>query len=792
MLQVDDVHELDTASAEYLSDLARFHGVRLVLTSRLTPPPHPAVTELWKDGFLERIDLPRLPPEALLQLAATHTSATRTTPATLEPDTAQRLVAHAQGNPMHLLALIDTLTTAGELREHRDLLVWQGGFPRHGSIVDVIRPEIDRLTPQTRLAFDAVALLGPLQRDLITDLTSPDALDQLERTDLVEREPAADRTRPALRVAHPLYGEVARTMMTAAATRALYARAAASAAPRATHDPALAVRVVRWSLEAGEIPDAALVAGLADAATNALDVEHAVDLETARILLSSTDPTAETPTHLSARGRAYAARATAYRLLGRLDDAQADALAARKIADHLTGLERADLLSRAAVAQSEVAMVRTGNAATMSAILDEARGEMTDYPELAVGLELQAAGKLAYAGQLRASFDRFEALIDHVPLDSRLLPAYGLTAVMVGWVGRGHEVVHRYLREASEPSRFDPDMLGSAMANLVGMGIAAGLVDEAAASLAHLHGGIPPTATRAEVQPLLALDAIVAIAQGRWADAELAARSASAQFDSLDGAGLLRLSLAALALTLAAQGQREDASRIRAEAARVAARSNGVVEPLAAVMLLHAGLWLREATIAQECETVAHVLTERGATLGVVRALHARSLASPDGPAIVIDRTRRCHHHPLHAKTHPLPRPHRQRGSRPHHRLRRPRPQPLGPLSPRTRPCHPWCLIQGHPPARLADCRPVRAVHHHHLGTCDRHRCRLRRVAPLRHRRHRRRPGPRPTVLPHASHPTRRHRLLHFHREPRPFHHRRQGKVRPYRPVRRSPTPIPR
>ena len=70
----------------------------------------------------------------------------------------------------------------------------------------------------------------------------------------------------------------------------------------------------------------------------------------------------------------------------------------------------------------------------------------------------------------------------------------------------------------------------------------------------------------------------------------------------------------------------------------MAARSNGVVEPLAAVMLLHAGLWLREATIAQECETVAHVLTERGATLGVVRALHARSLASPDGPAIVIDR----------------------------------------------------------------------------------------------------------------------------------------------------------
>ena len=66
------------------------------------------------------------------------------------------------------------------------------------------------------------------------------------------------------------------------------------------------------------------------------------------------------------------------------------------------------------------------------------------------------------------------------------------------------------------------------------------------------------------MQPLLALDAIVAIAQGRWADAELAARSASAQFDSLDGAGLLRLSLAALALTLAAQGQREDASRIRA------------------------------------------------------------------------------------------------------------------------------------------------------------------------------------------------------------------------------------
>ncbi len=59
---VDDAHPLDMISAALLHQLAAARAVRLVLTVRTGEPTPDAVTALWKDGLLERIELAAFTP----------------------------------------------------------------------------------------------------------------------------------------------------------------------------------------------------------------------------------------------------------------------------------------------------------------------------------------------------------------------------------------------------------------------------------------------------------------------------------------------------------------------------------------------------------------------------------------------------------------------------------------------------------------------------------------------------------------------------------------------------------
>lgn len=57
LIGVDDAHLLDRLSALVVHQLAQSGGVRLVVTVRTGSDEPDAVTALWKDGLLERLDL---------------------------------------------------------------------------------------------------------------------------------------------------------------------------------------------------------------------------------------------------------------------------------------------------------------------------------------------------------------------------------------------------------------------------------------------------------------------------------------------------------------------------------------------------------------------------------------------------------------------------------------------------------------------------------------------------------------------------------------------------------------
>lgn len=57
VLVLDDAHLLDAQSAAVLLWLAGAKSLRLLATVRVGTVPSDAITALWKDGLVERIDL---------------------------------------------------------------------------------------------------------------------------------------------------------------------------------------------------------------------------------------------------------------------------------------------------------------------------------------------------------------------------------------------------------------------------------------------------------------------------------------------------------------------------------------------------------------------------------------------------------------------------------------------------------------------------------------------------------------------------------------------------------------
>jgi hypothetical protein len=101
VLGVDDAHLLDDLSAFVVHQLVHCKLAKVVLTVRNHEPTPDAVTALWKDSYLERIQLPVLTQEESGELL------TRVLDGPLEATTLARLWALTRGNALFLRHLVD-------------------------------------------------------------------------------------------------------------------------------------------------------------------------------------------------------------------------------------------------------------------------------------------------------------------------------------------------------------------------------------------------------------------------------------------------------------------------------------------------------------------------------------------------------------------------------------------------------------------------------------------------------------------------------------------------------------
>lgn len=201
-LGVDDAHLLDPVSATLVHQLALHREVRLVVTLRSGESAPDAVTALWKDGLLDRLELAPLSEVELGVLVESVLGGL------LEGRSRRRLFAVTEGNVLLLRHLLDGERAAGRLYETAGLWQWVGEPGITPALGELIDSRIGGLPDRLHEVLEVLAFGEPLGIDLLVALVDRAAIEEVTRHELVTVEPSGRRWEA--RLAHPLYGEAVR------------------------------------------------------------------------------------------------------------------------------------------------------------------------------------------------------------------------------------------------------------------------------------------------------------------------------------------------------------------------------------------------------------------------------------------------------------------------------------------------------------------------------------------------------------------------------------------------------
>ncbi len=270
---VDDAHLLDGLSALVVHQLAQSGGARLVVTMRTGSEEPDAVTLLYKDGLLARLDLEPL------SAAATREVIESTLGGPVDARSAARFGQLTGGNALFLRQLLADQIAAGRMRELAGVWMWDGDVAVSASLSDTVGRQMGRLSPRMATVVDTLSQCEPLDVDVLCDLVRRRDLAAAERIGLV----SVERTGAGLmaRLAHPLFGELRRAAAGEIYLSAIRGRLATRLAQNGDTDMHATVRRALLSLESDLDPDPELYLESARHAMTLLDLDLADRFATA-------------------------------------------------------------------------------------------------------------------------------------------------------------------------------------------------------------------------------------------------------------------------------------------------------------------------------------------------------------------------------------------------------------------------------------------------------------------------------------------------------------------------------
>lgn len=374
---VENIDHLDQESLAALIHLVATDQLRLVATRRSTTVPSAAVSALWRDTGLARIDLSPLTEDELRELLR------RSLGGPIDGRAAADLTRLAAGNP---LLLRETITAS---RQDQQLVQVEGFWRLVGEptlapdAIDRARSELAVLDADETGVVELLALAGDLPDELARQIVDPDAIERLERSGLVTVSPDA-----TLRIASPVLSVVVHRTLPRLTRR----RLAHALATTPIDDPAghLELRQVTWMVDADIAVDADRLLTAARAAVEAGD-PHLAE-------------------RLAARSAAARPSTEAALLESWCADERGDgARAAEVLADHEPATDEAAIA--VAVRRAEQAFWVRRDAAAAADALAEAAAEAADPWPLAAAAQQYVFDGLD--GRCDAVVEPSLSLVDH-------------------------------------------------------------------------------------------------------------------------------------------------------------------------------------------------------------------------------------------------------------------------------------------------------------------------------------------------------------------------------------------
>jgi DNA-binding CsgD family transcriptional regulator len=274
VLGVDDAHRLDEASAALIHHLVSTGAASVVATVRSGEEVPDAITALWKDGLGERIDVgPLGRPDAVRLLESLLGGP-------VQPVTEEQLWRLSGGNALYLCELVQGGLDSGAFALVDGTWRWSGPVSAAPRLAELILARLKGQGSQARTLVDLLAFGEPLEVSTLGRAGIPLAIiEDAEHAGLVRTE--APGPEVLVRLAHPLYGEIARDLAPALHRKHLAALLLRTADP--TDHPAGILRRALWHLEGGAPGEPVLLRNGAHRALAVLDLTLAVRLSRASI-----------------------------------------------------------------------------------------------------------------------------------------------------------------------------------------------------------------------------------------------------------------------------------------------------------------------------------------------------------------------------------------------------------------------------------------------------------------------------------------------------------------------------
>ncbi|MCJ7671862.1 MAG: hypothetical protein MUP67_07405, partial [Acidimicrobiia bacterium] len=377
-------------------------------------PVPEALTSLWKDDVLTRIDV------GGLSAAAAERLVSKALGGPVDGVTAQMLWSTSGGNALFLRELVIGALDAATLQEANGMWRLVGALSPTTRIGEVVGLRVGLLDDAARAAMEVVSVGEPVGVADLEALAPAEAIDTLERRGLIDV--LVEGGRHQVRMAHPLFGEVARAAMPVRRRQEICRALADRVEDRGSRRREDTLRVALWRLDGGGPGRADVLLDGALQASFASDVALAERLASAAWTQAPSAPSA----HLFGETLDQ---------LGRHDEAEEVLRAGEAMAS--TDRERTLI----ALARSSNLFRGLGRVAEADAVIDAAE-RLVEDPEQRDELTAQRAIHTLFEGRVDDTLALVDPLLERKGDEDRAFVHGALAgAVARGLAGRTVEAI---------------------------------------------------------------------------------------------------------------------------------------------------------------------------------------------------------------------------------------------------------------------------------------------------------------------------------------------------------------